>query len=111
MKKLSVIAASALLLGLVASGCAEEEVLTEVPLDETVEEYTPSGEGNAEAPLDPSIIIGMSEGQASTFLTAEGIDYRIVERDGESFPVTMDYSPERANLTIQNSVVTEVQFG
>lgn len=111
MKKLSIIAASALLLGLVASGCAAEEVVTEVPLDETVEEYTPSGEGNTETLIDTSTIIGMSEGQASTFLTAEGIDYRIVERDGESFPVTMDYSPERANLTIQNGVVTEVQFG
>lgn len=111
MKKLSAIAASALLLGLVASGCAEEEMVAEVPLDETVEEYTPSGEGNAETPLDPSVIIGMSEGQASSFLTAEGIDYRIVERDGESFPVTMDYNPDRANLTIQNGVVAEVQFG
>lgn len=111
MKKVSLIAVSALLVGLVASGCSEEEVVTEIPLDETVEEYVPSGEENLDTPVDPSIIIGMSEGQASDFLTAEGVDYRVVERDGESFPVTMDYSPGRVNLTIQNGVVVDVQFG
>ena len=84
-------------------------------LNENIEEIvvvpTLPEDPDADAPIDPEILVGMSEEQASAFLTAEGIVYRVVQRDGESYPATKDYNPDRANLTIQSGVVTDVQFG
>jgi hypothetical protein len=35
----------------------------------------------------------------------------VVARDGEEFPITMDYSTARVNLTVVDDVVTEVYVG
>ena len=44
-------------------------------------------------------------------LTAENITYRIVERDGVSFPITKDYRPDRYNFTVTNNIITKVTKG
>jgi len=40
-----------------------------------------------------------------------GWQVRIAARDGETFPLTMDYREDRVNLTIVDAVVTEVLIG
>jgi hypothetical protein len=35
----------------------------------------------------------------------------VVSRDGEQFPVTMDYDPNRLNLVVVDGIVTEARFG
>jgi hypothetical protein len=35
----------------------------------------------------------------------------VVARDGESYPVTEDYSPTRIDVTIEDGTVTEATIG
>lgn len=55
--------------------------------------------------------IGLSEADAISKAQADGLTYRIVARDGESFPVTLDFNAQRLNFTITNGKVTNVTFG
>tara|TARA_R100001163_G_scaffold65592_1_gene63410 strand:+ start:1949 stop:2188 length:240 start_codon:yes stop_codon:yes gene_type:complete len=52
-----------------------------------------------------------SEDKLIENLVHKGIDYRIEKRDGQSYPLTMDYVPDRANLTIQNGKVIKIRYG
>ena len=63
------------------------------------------------APEDAERLVGMSEADAVTEAEAQGWDVRVVARDGEEFPITMDYSTARVNLTVENDVVTKVYVG
>lgn len=61
-------------------------------------------------------VVGRSEGDAMSELemthpNGTPIVVRVVHRDGQDFPVTMDYSPNRVNLWIDNGVVTKVSVG
>jgi len=58
-------------------------------------------------------LVGMPEADAVAAMEAASppYAYRVVERDGESFPVTMDYSPTRINLSITAGVVTKAVAG
>ena len=55
--------------------------------------------------------IGLTEDEAVSKAENAGLAHRIVSRDGESFPVTMDYSEYRVNFTIENQKVTAATFG
>jgi hypothetical protein len=52
-------------------------------------------------------LIGLTEAAA---LTAHP-SARVVKRDGESFPLTMDFNPNRMNLEVTNGVVVAVSRG
>jgi len=54
---------------------------------------------------------GFSEAAAESCVTEAGLVWRVVGRDGEMFAVTLDYSPQRVNAMIENSVVTEISVG
>lgn len=58
-------------------------------------------------------VIGLSEQEAIQLIENKSgqISYRIVKRDGESFPVTMDYRLDRINLEITQDVVTYAYVG
>ncbi len=56
-------------------------------------------------------LISMAEDAAIASITEAGFDYRVVARDGENFPVTLDYRPTRINLTINKGVVADVNVG
>lgn len=66
---------------------------------------------------DPAIadaadaVVGLSEAEATSAIEAAGGTVRIVSRDGEDFPVTMDYRFDRVNLRIVDGVVTEATIG
>lgn len=54
---------------------------------------------------------GFSEAAAEACVTEVGLVWRVVGRDGEMFPVTLDYSPHRVNAVIEKSVVSEISIG
>lgn len=37
--------------------------------------------------------------------------YRIEERDGTMYPLTLDYVPERLNFSVTNGIITRVRYG
>lgn len=54
---------------------------------------------------------GMSENDAVIRAEADNYTVRIIGRDGELFPVTMDYSTSRINFVIEKGVVTQASIG
>ena len=56
-------------------------------------------------------VVGMAETQAQETVEAADHTWRVVARDGVSFPVTEDYSPTRINATIVDGTVTETTIG
>ena len=58
-------------------------------------------------------VIGKTEQEAIEMINNKGgqITYRIVKRDSESFPVTMDYRMDRINLEIEKGIITSASVG
>lgn len=56
-------------------------------------------------------LIGMPEETAVGAAAAAGYTTRISTRDGESFPMTMDYRPDRINLDITAGAVVSTTVG
>lgn len=52
-----------------------------------------------------------SEADATALIEAEGFISRVVERDGEPFPATMDYRIERFNLVVADDRVIGITVG
>ena len=56
-------------------------------------------------------LIGMIEAEAELCAATQKWGYRIGERDGESFAVTMDYRSDRITVGITKGVITKVTVG
>lgn len=56
-------------------------------------------------------LIGMKEGEAESCATQLDWGYRVVSRDGEDFPATLDYRLDRVSLTIKSGLITRVDVG
>jgi hypothetical protein len=56
-------------------------------------------------------LFGMAEAYAIGKIEEAGYEWRVVKRDLEDFPVTMDYRPTRINLTIKEGIVYKVSVG
>lgn len=78
------------------------------------------GQGQCPLPLKPGSeipisvanqFIGMTERSAVACSSANGWSSRTISRDGEEFPVTMDYRMDRLNFTIMSDRVTKVSVG
>lgn len=54
--------------------------------------------------------IGLSEAEATAKADQNNLTYRVIARDDETIPITMDYRPDRMNFTVQNGQVTKVDF-
>lgn len=54
--------------------------------------------------------IGLIESDAVSRADSLKQPYRIVERDGESLPVTQDLNRDRLNFTIAKGIVTRAEF-
>lgn len=54
---------------------------------------------------------GLAEADAVATVEAAGLVARVVARDGESYPMTMDYQGTRVNLVITNGLVDTVSVG
>lgn len=65
-----------------------------------------------EIPLEEAnALLGMTEAEATTYAEGQGWTVRIAARDGEQFPLTMDYMPKRVNLSIDQGLVSYVFIG
>jgi hypothetical protein len=56
-------------------------------------------------------LIGMKEGEAESCATQLDWGYRVVSRDGEDFPATLDYRLDRVSVTIKNGLISRVDVG
>ncbi len=56
-------------------------------------------------------LVGKTEKNVEYCAAFEGLTYRVAARDGEFYALTMDYSPTRINVEIENEVVTKINVG
>lgn len=67
---------------------------------------------NKSPPKPPaSPFIGLTEAEAGLQADRQNVPHRVISRDGQFFPVTMDYSESRLNFTIANGRVIRVTKG
>lgn len=57
------------------------------------------------------LLLGFSEADAERCAASLGWAYRVGMRDGESFALTMDYSPQRVTVSIEDGVITAIVVG
>lgn len=69
----------------------------------------PKHEGCTADKLGDQALVGKTEQAAAALL--KGCRWRVIERDGESLPHTMDYWPDRRNLGIAKGRVIWVKRG
>ena len=68
-------------------------------------------ETTTEAPSTAPDFVGLSKPAAIAKAEAEGRPWRISSENGESFPATLDYNPERVSFDINENRVTAANFG
>jgi hypothetical protein len=64
-----------------------------------------------EAPSTAPEFVSLSKQAAIAKAEAEGRPWRISSENGESFPATLDYNPDRVNFDINQNRVTAANFG
>jgi hypothetical protein len=60
---------------------------------------------------DANSLVGQKLEVVQPALEAAQIRFRVIEKDGEPFAMTMDYLPERLNFKIKTGVIIEVSKG
>ena len=61
--------------------------------------------------MEIGVILNQNLDDVTKKLEAHNKSYRITSRDGQHFMVTMDYRPERYNLSVVNNIVVGVRMG
>ena len=64
-----------------------------------------------EAPSTAPDFVGLSKQAAIAKAEAESRPWRISSENGESFPGTLDYNPERVSFDVNENRVTAANFG
>lgn len=83
---------------------------TVAPVDTApVDTGTPGSD--AATALDVAALVGLTEAEAVEVIETSGFVARVVERDGEVFPATMDYREDRVNLVVAAGLVTSATIG
>jgi hypothetical protein len=69
--------------------------------------------GQAEGVADPTLLpwLGLGENDVVTRAKAAGRPVRVVARDGQDFPVTLDFNERRLNLQVLKGVVIAITTG
>lgn len=83
----------------------------DVVLTEVGKEKADEAIAEPEAQPFTAKIIGLSEAKAEEAVVNEGLVWRVVARDGEDFPVTLEYLEERINVNIVDGVVVDATIG
>lgn len=85
---------------------------------ETPTIVTYEGDATPTAPAAPAFdvnnsasLVGQKLEVVQPALEAANIRFRVIEKDGVPFAMTMDYLPERLNFKIKDGVITEVSKG
>lgn len=58
--------------------------------------------------FDTSVLVGKSEQAAEQLAEENKCTLRVTERDGKSFPMTMDYRDNRINVVVEDGKVSAV---
>lgn len=58
----------------------------------------------------PDAYVDLTLAEAMSKADDAGVEYRVVSRDGESFPMTMDLREDRVNFTVEDNTVTAAEF-
>ena len=87
------------------AGCGDDSDGSVSSRDQTRETTT------TEAPSTAPDYVGLSKQAAIAKAEAEGRPWRISSENGESFPGTLDYNPERVSFDINENRVTAANFG
>jgi len=105
---------------LILVGCSSEGESVPPPVETEVEVSQPGLQldpeeipNAAEMEAIAAEILGSptSEADATALIESEGFTARVIERDGEPLPVTMDYRIDRFNLTVVDDIVTQLSVG
>ncbi len=101
MKKTILI--STLMLGTVALAACEPNATTTVGSPNPTKPVKPIVNQNAD-------YVGLTEEAAVQLAESRGARFRVVERDGQSLPITKDYIVGRINATVQNGIVVKYEI-
>ena len=76
---------------------------------------TPLGDENSEAAIKAAceklLQSKSTESEAQQLAEQSGFLFRVLARDGEEYPVTLDYRVNRLNVKIANSIIVECYGG
>jgi len=78
---------------------------TEVPTDDPASSTETDETTDTISGDDSEGYMGLTEAQAAARAESNDVPFRVVERDGESLPVTEDWRPGRINAAIEDGVV------
>ncbi|MFM2091238.1 MAG: hypothetical protein RLZZ127_1727 [Planctomycetota bacterium] len=69
--------------------------------------------GEAEGSVDPTLIpwLGRPEAEIAAEAEAAQRPFRVISRDGESFPMTMDWNEQRVNAVVVGGMVVALSGG
>jgi hypothetical protein len=92
------------------------DAVNEVPLSIAPETAAPAVDPAVEPDMTVAqevadSVVGMSEAEATKTAEAKGLTVRVGSRDGEDFPLTMDYRTDRVTLTVIADKVTAATPG
>jgi hypothetical protein len=62
-------------------------------------------------PAFPNTLVGLPLGTAQAMAEGANLPHRVIERDGQLLPRTMDYRPERLNFAVAGGRVINVTRG
>ena len=113
MKKFSASLASALAV-LVLAGCgagAEESGESESESATAECPQPDAADATAITQERADMLIGFTESDAESCATSLEWEFRVGERDGESFALTADYRQQRVTVSVTNDLVTAVAVG
>jgi hypothetical protein len=77
----------------------------------TASDTTPESISDSGTPEELEDYVGLSLEEAEAKAEADGRPTRVVEEDGEKFPVTMDFIENRLNFVVEDGTVTKVTTG
>lgn len=89
-----------------APGTTEADSDTEAGGNSTVEAPEPGDEPTVESATP--VLVGLTEEEAVAAAEDLGWELRVIRRDGEDLPITMDLRPNRVNVEVTDDEVTGV---
>lgn len=55
--------------------------------------------------------VGLTEKEGRTKAANEGMRFRVINRDGKDYPITLDYLTNRINVALNNGYIVAAYYG